>query len=344
MPDAHALLGLQPGATPQQVKRAFRKLAMQWHPDRNADPAAAAHFLRLREAHDGLLSALLDEAESASERGRGAAGPEPESAPQTNHAPPERGADRMQTLKISIEESFTGALCAIVVPRLAPCAQCGGSGNEKLSVSQLCPSCRGTGRLRAPDGLVRCADCDGRGYRTTCPCSGCGGSGEQTVERRLEVRIPAGVVDDDELRLAGEGDPHPEPGHLPGDLRLRILLAPHPLFRRDGRDLVLQRPVSALRLLIGGTIRVPHPAGLRSLRIEPGLAHPRSLRIAGAGFPARARRPAGDLVVEFEPILPQSPDTALHDLIDQLDRALVARADHHFPELARWESDWLGER
>lgn len=342
MPDAHALLGLQPGATPQQVKRAFRKLAMQWHPDRNADPAAAAHFRRLREAHDSLLAALLDAAETASPNSHDSARDDAAHAPRA-HSPPERGADRWQTLEISIEDSFTGALYAIVVPRRAPCAQCGGSGKETLSVSQLCPPCGGTGRLRSLAGLVRCPDCDGRGYRTACPCSACAGSGEQTIERRLEVRIPAGVVDDDELRLAGEGDPHANPGHPPGDLRLRIRLAPHPLFRRDGRDLILQRPVSALRLLIGGTIRVPHPAGLRSLRIEPGLAHPRSLRIAGAGFPARAKWPAGDLVVEFEPLLPHAPDTTLHALIDQLDRALAASADHHFPELARWEADWLNE-
>lgn len=340
MPDAHALLGLQPGATTHQIKRAFRELAMQWHPDRNADPAAAEHFRRLRHAHDSLLAALLD---GASASGGGAAAHQADGDPPTHQRPPERGADRWETVEISIEESFAGALRAVVVPRRVPCAQCAGTGIEKLSVSQLCPPCRGTGRLRGPTGLERCAGCDGRGYRTTCPCAACGGSGEQTIERVLEVRIPPGVVDEDELRLAGEGEPHAAPGHPPGDLRLRVRLAPHPLFRRERRDLVLNRPVSALRLLIGGTIRIPHPAGTRSLHIDPGLAHPRSLRIAGAGFPARARRPAGDLVVEFEPQLPHTPDTALHALIDQLDRALAEHAEHHFPELARWEADWLDE-
>lgn len=331
MPDAHALLGLQTGASTQQIKRAFRKLAMQWHPDRNADPAAAEHFRRLREAHDNLLAALVEGA------GRPPCGDD-DTTPQP---PPERGADRWQTLAITIGESFAGALRAVEVPCRVACARCGGGGVERLNVSRLCPSCRGTGRLRGPSGPARCIDCEGRGYRATCPCSACGGSGEQTTARVLEVRVPPGVVDDDELRLAGEGEPHPEPGRPHGDLRLRIRLTPHPLFRREGRDLVLRRPVSALRLLIGGTIRVPHPTGVRSLCIEPGLAHPRTMRIAGAGFPARAARPAGDLVVEFEPQLPQAPDAALHELIDQLDRALAAGAEHHFPELARWEADWL---
>ena len=109
-------------------------------------------------------------------------------------------------------------------------------------------------------------------------------------------------------------------------------------------DISLRRPVSALRLLIGGTLRVPHPEGVRNIELEPGLAHPRSLRVPGAGFPAHGRRACGDLVIEFEPELPHAPEPSLHGLIDELDRALAERAEHHFPELARWESVWLDER
>lgn len=331
MSDPHALLGLPAGASAQQIKRAFRKLAMQWHPDRNPDPAAAEQFRRLRDAHDRLLATLLGDEGQTQHEDEGAAAPQ-------------RGADRWQTLEISIEESFSGALRAVEVERRSPCTQCGGSGIEKLSVSRLCTPCRGSGRVRGPAGLERCPDCEGRGYRNTGPCGGCGGSGEQLHTRHLEVRIPPGVVDEDELRLTGEGEPHADPRHRAGDLRLRIRLASHPLFRREGRDLVLRRPVSALRLLIGGTLRVPHPEGVRSLELEPGLAHPRSLRVPGAGFPAHGRRARGDLVVEFEPELPHAPEPSLHGLIDELDRALAARAEHHFPELARWESVWLDER
>ena len=331
MSDPHALLGLPAGASAQQIKRAFRKLAMQWHPDRNPDPAAAEQFRRLRDAHDRLLATLLGDEGQTQHEDEGAAAPQ-------------RGADRWQTLEISIEESFSGALRAVEVERRSPCTQCGGSGMEQLSVSRLCSPCRGSGRVRGPAGLERCPDCEGRGYRNTGPCGGCGGSGEQLHTRHLEVRIPPGVVDEDELRLTGEGEPHADPRHRAGDLRLRIRLASHPLFRREGRDLVLRRPVSALRLLIGGTLRVPHPEGARSLELEPGLAHPRSLRVPGAGFPAHGRRARGDLVVEFEPELPHAPEPSLHGLIDELDRALAARAEHHFPELARWESVWLDER
>lgn len=334
MSDAHALLGLQPGATTQQIKRAFRKLAMHWHPDRNPDPAALEHFKQLRQAHDRLLAALLDDGGEAETGAAGTA-----DATESGTATP-RGADRWQTLEISLEEAFLGATRPVCVQTPRPCSQCGGSGIERLSVSRLCEPCRGSGRIRGAKGLVRCPECEGRGYRNTQPCSHCAGSGEEVGERWLQVVIPPGLIDDDELRLAGEGEAHAD-GHPPGDLRLRIRLLPHPIFRRDGRDLILQRPVSALRMLIGGPLRIPHPAGVRTVSLEPGVAHARTMRVAGAGFPARGQRAAGDLVIELDPMLPQSPDTQLHALIEQLDAALGKSAKRHFPELARWEADWL---
>ena len=337
MSDAHALLGLQPGATTQQIKRAFRKLAMQWHPDRNADPAALEHFKRLRQAHDGLLAALLADGDNAD-----AEEPHPSDGPATPSARP-RGPDRLQTLEISFEDAFLGAIRSVCVQTPQPCSQCGGSGLEKLSVSRLCEPCRGSGRVHGAKGLIRCPECEGRGYRNTQACGHCAGSGEEIGERWLQVQVPAGLIDDDELRLAGEGEPHPEAGHPRGDLLLRIRLSPHPVFRREGRNLVLERPVSALRMLIGGPLRIPHPAGLRTVPLEPGFAHARTIHVPGAGFPARGRRAAGDLVIELEPMLPQAPDRQLHALIEQLDVALGKSAARHFPELARWEADWLDE-
>ena len=334
MSDAHALLGLQPGATMQQIKRAFRKLAMQWHPDRNADPAALEHFKRLREAHDRLLASLLQDPDAPDASGAEAHEADP---------PPTRAPDRWQTLEISFEDAFLGATRSVCVRTPQPCSLCDGSGLEKLSVSRLCDPCRGSGRVRGANGLIRCPECDGRGYRNTQACSHCAGSGEEVGERWLQVQIPPGLINDDELRLAGEGEAHPDGGHLRGDLRLRIRLSAHPLFRREGRNLVLRRPVSALRMLIGGPLRIPHPAGVRTVPLEPGVAHARTLNVAGAGFPGRAQRPAGDLVIELEPMLPQTPDKPLHALIEELDAALRKNPTRHFPELAHWEADWLDE-
>lgn len=338
MSDAHALLGLQPGATTQQIKRAFRKLAMQWHPDRNPAPEAVEHFKLLRQAHDRLLAALLDD-EEAWDADEAEAADSAAASANTGS----RGPDRWQTLEISFEDAFLGATLPVCVRTPQPCGHCGGSGLEKLSVSRLCEPCRGSGRISGAKGLVRCPECDGRGYRNTQACSHCAGSGEEVVERWLQVVVPPGLIDDDELRLAGEGEAHPDGRHPRGDLRLRIRLAPHPIFRREGRNLVMQRPLSALRMLIGGPLRIPHPAGLRTIALEPGVAHARTLRVAGAGFPGRGRRTAGDLVIELEPMLPQTPDKHLHALIEQLELALGNDAARHFPELARWEADWVDE-
>ena len=225
MSDAHALLGLQPGATTHQIKRAFRKLAMQWHPDRNPDPAALEHFRRLRQAHDRLLSTLLEDAD----------------APDTNDADagkadpaPARGADRLQTLEISFEDAFLGATRSVSVRTPQPCSQCGGTGLEKLSVSRLCEPCRGSGRVRGANGLIRCPDCDGKRYnpgtlevtwegRTIADVLGLEVSraadvfaGEQTIARVLQSLVDVGLG---YLRL---GEPTPS---LSGGEAQRLRLA-----------------------------------------------------------------------------------------------------------------------
>lgn len=376
MLDAYELLGLRPGATEPEVKRAFRRLAMRWHPDRNPDPAATERFKALRQAYDRLLAAA-DDATAVGEDA--AAAPADESAPADATATdphtdsrragahggrrsdpgrgpsstadsgndadddaPLRGADRRLDLELSFEEAFLGGRKALSVPTAAVCAHCNGSGTETLSVSRLCEPCRGSGRLREGGGLARCSACHGRGYRSTRACSSCHGSGRQTQARALRIELPPGLIDDDELRLAGEGEPAPVAGGRAGDLRVRIRLAAHALFRRDGRDLVLRRPLSALRMLLGGELRIAHPAGARTLLLEPGPAEPRRLRVAGAGFPARGRRRAGDLVVELVPTWPQSPDAALRGLIEQLEAEVARKAARHLPEVAQWEARWLG--
>ena len=342
MHDAHALLGLQPGASPPEIKRAFRKLAMRWHPDRNPDPAATEHFKALREAHDRLLDTLLGGDNEGDEAGASdAANAQGDAATAAASEPAPRGADRRETLDLSLEEACLGVRKPVCIHTPVACDQCDGNGIEQLSVSRLCEDCRGTGKLRHGKGLTRCHSCGGRGFRSTVPCAACAGSGTRNGERWLEVVVPPGLVDDDELRIAGEGEPHPDPQHLPGDLRLRVRLRPHPIFRRDGRDLLLRRPLSALRLLAGGEVAIPHPAGQRTVTLEPGSAAARSVRVAGAGFGARGKQPAGDLVIEFEPVLPQHGGAELRKAIDALEALLQRDPQRHLPELARWEREWL---
>ncbi len=345
MRDAYKLLGLAPGVTPADIKRAFRRMAMHWHPDRNNDPVATEHFKALRRAHDRLLDALdtpIDEgsataerataASSASTRGR----PEP---PDSDTGP--RGTDRFMELEIEFEEAFGGGSKQICLSQSAPCVHCESTGEIKLTFTRLCAPCRGSGRLRSNDGLQRCTVCDGRGYRSTEACPTCGGSGQQTLERWLAVSLPAGLVDGDSLRLAGEGEPHPAHPDRPGHLQLRIRLRPHSLYSRSGRDLLLKRPISALRLLLGGEVLIPHPGGPRTVTLEAGTAAARKVRFSGDGFPARAGRPSGDLIIDFQPIMVTAVDKPLRAQFEALETKLQAKLSQHLPELAAWEANWL---
>ena len=338
--DAYTLLGLAPGVDQREIKRAFRRLAMRWHPDRNADPAAIEHFKALRAAYERLLAGLADEAEPEAEAeadaDAGANGADDRGEP----APP-RGADRREELVLTVEEAWAG--CHKVVQRVhaAPCAACHGSGEETLPHSRLCAACHGSGRLRRGAGLAPCEACDGRGYTRKHACPACAGSGQTGRTRAISVKVPPGVLPGDELRLSGEGDLPASGSGRAGDLRLCVVFAPHALYRLAGRDVVVVRPVSALRLLLGGEIDIPVPDGIRRVPVPPGSAAEREIRVAGAGFPARRGEPAGALVVRLEPVLPRADDARLHELIDRVETELARDPARHLPELAQWEARWL---
>ena len=335
MRDAYKLLGLTPGVSPTDIKHAFRRLAMHWHPDRNDDPVATEHFKALRRAHDRLLDALGTPADN------GAAAAEHGSPPPTRSDMGVRGADRFMELELEFEEAFGGGMKHVCLGQSAPCAQCAGTGEVKLPLTRLCTPCRGSGRVRSSAGLQRCMVCDGRGYRSVEACPSCDGSGQETLERWLAVSLPAGLIDGDSLRLAGEGEPHPEFVGRPGDLHLHIRLRPHALYSRRGRDLLLQRPISALRLQLGGEVRIPHPGGHRTVKVDAGTATARSVCFRGEGFPARAGRPHGDLIIEFQPITVDKLDSVLRAQFEALEAELQRKLSHHLPELAAWEANWL---
>ncbi|OYD53152.1 molecular chaperone DnaJ [Thauera propionica] len=345
MHDAYELLGLKPGVTRAEIRRAFRRLAMHWHPDRNTDPIAPEHFRALRQAHDRLLDGIdenLTDAvhTSGADKTTTPDAAEANAAHTATDAEP-RGADRFMDLELTFEEAIRGGQKPLCLEQSSTCPHCDGAGEVALALTRLCEPCRGSGRVGSSKNLQRCKVCDGRGYRTTAPCPHCDGQGQTTRERWLAIGLPPGLIDGDSLRLAGEGEPHPEHSDRPGDLQLRIRLQPHALFRRRGRDLVVQRPVSAVRLLLGGELRVPHPAGARTLELAPGNADPREARIRGAGFPARGERHAGDLIVELRPIMVSHADDELQPLLEALEQALQRALARHLPELATWEDKWL---
>lgn len=330
--DAHALLGLPPDAGERDVKHAFRRLAMRWHPDRNADPAAVERFKQLRAAHDALLAQLAAGDEAGFESGAEA---------DAEAAPPRRGAARRADLRLTLEEAFHGGAYRVVVEDRRPCGHCGGDGEEALAHTRLCGACHGTGRVRDGHRLERCEKCRGRGYVSRQPCRACDGTGELRTGRTVAVDVPPGVLDGDALRVDGAGEPAESPQGRPGDLLVTVRLAPHPLFRLDGRDLIFTRPVSALRMLLGGPLPVPLPGGVRHLKLEPGSPSPRELRVRGGGFPGRDGEPAGALLVRLVPVLPQAAGERMRPLLEALERELAAERATLMPDLAHWEARWL---
>jgi len=326
--EARKLLGVERDATPHAIKKAFRHLAMRWHPDRNPAPEAHEMFARLSAACDLLLEPF--EPAHADDKSAHS------TSKTDSHS---HGADRNQDIELDIEQLCLGGKTDVVLESAVECTKCAGHGHQEHEHSQLCTHCQGSGRVRHIKNLVRCKDCDGRGYSRRTRCLQCHGSGRQISQRILAVTVPPGMLPGDELRLKGEGYAPASGKGRSGDLRLRIQLRPHPLYTLDGNDIMLDRPVSVFILLGGGNISVPSPTGLHELAIEPGSATSREQIVPGAGIPARDKRAAGKLRVRLVPVLPCSPTPALVELYRAL-QAEIRQADI-LPELAAWEQRWL---
>lgn len=327
--DSYAILGVSQQATLADIKRAYRRLAMRWHPDRNADPAATERFKEIRAAYDRLLAGDPPETTEAAEAAADDA--EPEAAPSAAKAP-----DIRLNLEISLAEAAAGCRKTVAYHRSTTCTTCAGSGEHGISRTRFCAACHGSGRIRdAQRGLVPCDACGGRGLFSERTCPDCTGSGRETSSVSLETTVPAGMLAGDELRLAGQGESGAD-GVLPGDLYLTIVIADHPLFQLRGRDLHFAMPVSALRLLAGGDIELPTLAGSVPHRLDGGLPEAREVRLPGQGYPGRGRTPAGDLVASLQPVFPARLDARQRKLLLQADAALMGDLAAAFPEIAGW--------
>jgi len=329
--DHHSILGVAPGASPADVKRAYRRLAMRWHPDRNADPAATEHFKRIREAYDQLVAvgapeeAKTDDADPETETGESVA----------------RAADIRLNLEISLEEAAAGCRKTIDYTRGKACPTCDGSGEAGMTRTRFCAACHGSGRVRdAQRVLATCADCAGRGFFSERICPDCGGSGRETAGVSLEIRVPPGMLPGDELRLAGQGEAASDE-LAAGDLFLTIVIRSHPLYQLRGRDLHFSMPVSALALLAGGEIELPSLAGVLHSTLAAGNPAARELRLAGKGFPGRGKYPAGDLVVQLQPVFPGQLNARQRKLLLQANAALLDEAAGSLPEIAAWNRQHL---
>jgi molecular chaperone DnaJ len=334
--DPYVVLEVSREAGPAEWKRAYRRLAMRWHPDRNDHPEATERFRQIRAAYDRLVAG--EEGEEREEDDAGADEPAAAASSQAEAASADaaRAADIRLNLDLGLEEAAAGCRKTIHYTRGKDCPTCDGSGEHGMLRTRFCGACHGSGRVRdAARVLVPCGDCGGRGFFSERICPDCGGSGRETAEISLEIRVPHGMLPGDELRLGGQGEPGDDE-LAAGDLYLTVVIRSHPLFELRGRDLYYRAPVSALALLAGGEVELLALGGPFHQVLAAGPAERRELRLAGKGYPGRGKAAAGDLVVELQPVFPARLSARQRKLLLQANAALLDDAAEALPAIAAW--------
>jgi len=348
--DFYEVLGVPRDADDGALKGAFRKLAMQLHPDRNpGDQTAELKFKEINEAYEVLKDpqkrAAYDrfghrafEGGGGFASGAGAAGfssfadifneffGDFQGAGGGRRSGRERGSDLRYNLEITLEEAFTGKTVEVEVPTSVTCDTCSGSGAKPGSSPKTCATCNGQGRVRASQGgffhIERtCPTCHGRGEVVKDPCAKCAGAGRVSQTRTLSVNIPAGIEDGTRIRLAGEGEAGLRGGPA-GDLYIFLSIKPHAFFQRDGADIFCRVPVSFTTAALGGQFEVPTVDGGRTrVSIPEGAQTGRQFRLKGKGMPVLRSRQSGDMYVQIVVETPQHLSRRQRELLQEFERA-----------------------
>jgi len=341
--DPYEVLGVDRGATQADIRSAFRRLAIEHHPDRNPDdPTAHERFTELNTAYqilnDEQKRAAFDRFGPAAFE-RGAAGPDfvdlgslgldglfGDLLGAFGIRTGDRG-DMRQQLSMTFEEAILGCTKEISYQRLDRCARCTGSGGEPGSRIDSCRACGGKGRVRFQQGVLpvnierACSSCRGTGKIPSTPCSECGGRGLTKSARKLEVTIPPGIEHGATRLIEGAGN-RVRPDKAPGDLDLEIQVQPHPFFRREGDDIVCSVPVTFAVAALGGEVEVPGLGGKLRVRVPPATQPGSVLRIKGKGAPHRYRAGRGDQLVEIGVEVPTNLSPRAEELIEELGKEL----------------------
>jgi molecular chaperone DnaJ len=356
--DYYEILGVSKSCTDAEMKSAFRKAAMQCHPDRNpGNKQAEIQFKELNEAYQALSDSQKRAAydrygHAAFEHGGFGTGGDGFAASMADifddlfgdvmggrrgsgRKGPARGSDLRYNLEISLEQAFHGKTASISLPASVACEDCAGSGAKAGAKPRLCPTCGGHGRVRAQQGFFAiertCPNCHGGGEIIDDPCKVCGGSGRVTRERRLSVNIPPGVEDGTRIRLGGEGEAGAKGGPA-GDLYIFVSTKPHPFFQRDGADLFCRVPISMVQAVLGAEVSVHTlDGGAAKVKIPEGTQSGKQFKLKNKGMPVLRSRDTGDLYIEVTVETPQSLTKRQRDLLIEFE-ALSSTKTH--PESA----------
>ena len=356
--DYYETLGVKRNASEQDLKSAYRTLAKEFHPDRNAgDKDAERKFKEVSEAYEALKDpqkrAAYDQfGHAAFEGGRGGPGGQggfgPDFAssmsdifddlfgefmggrrggPQGGRGGTgrERGADLRYNLEINLAEAYAGKTAQIRVPASVSCETCAGSGAKAGTKPKTCSTCGGMGKVRASQGFFTiertCPTCQGRGDTIDEPCANCSGAGRITKERTLSVNIPAGVEDGTRIRLAGEGEAGMRGGPT-GDLYIFLSIKPHEFFQRDGSDVFCKVPIAMTTAALGGQIEVPTLEGTTTrVKVPEGSESGTQFRLKGKGMPVLRSKVTGDMYIQVEVETPKNLTRRQRELLEEFEKS-----------------------
>ena len=358
--DYYEVLGLDQGASSDDVKQAYRRLAMKHHPDRNPDDAESEEkFKEASEAYEVLSD---DEKRSAYDR-FGHAGLEGAGMGGFNggsfsdifsdvfgdigdifgggggRRSVRRGADLRYSLGLDLEQAVRGDTVEIRPPVLATCDDCDGTGARAGTSASTCPGCGGAGQVRVAQGFFSlrqtCPRCRGAGKVIADPCRTCRGAGRVERRKTLSVKVPAGVDDGDRIRLTGEGEAGPNSGP-PGDLYVEMSVREHPIFQRDGMNLFCEVPISFVKAALGGDLEVPTLGGRVKLTVPSETQTNKLFRLRGKGAPSVRRSGTGDLLCRVVVETPVRLTERQKALLEEFDATLEEGDGAHHPKGTSW--------
>ncbi|HEY2437251.1 MAG TPA: molecular chaperone DnaJ [Solirubrobacteraceae bacterium] len=350
-PDYYKILGVGKNASEEEIKKAYRKLARQYHPDRRpGDKQAEERFKEISQAHD-----VLSDREKRKQYDRGAApfginmpgGFDPSSFGSgfgdilsnlfgsgaggagrggvRGGRAQVRGRDLETEVSLTFDQAVDGAQVPLAVPTSQPCATCRGTGAKPGTSPRVCPVCDGRGVEAQSQGIFSlsqpCSNCGGAGTMIDDPCPTCSGSGAQRSIRRLRVNVPAGVQDGSRIRLAGKGEPGPRGGE-PGDLYVVTHVAQSPVFKRVGDNFEVEVPLTIPEAIRGAVIDVPTLRGSKRLRVPRGTRHGTVQRLRGEGPPRMGGKARGDIHYRFVIDVPESLSAEQSEAIDRLSQTI----------------------